>query len=350
LKRLALLLSAALVVVLAAGPAAAQEVYEEYDGTLDVVTRREVPLRGGPSDRTQMRRMLPAGTRLRLLEMQTSGGYHRVTAPGMRGWVWADGVRFDEGPADRMRRADPGLVGPSASRPGPCLDVSDVRVCPASGCAEGDRPVDKAEALLNEAKHGVRLTGVRARTIDFAFLLALQERATVRVGQGGHLQADERAALRRLGEGRLVRLAGFLARDRENPRQAGPESVNCRLPRVENNDFHINIAPTAGGEEFDGVVVEMTPDRPERLSGAWTRAKLSQAKREGRMVMAEGQLFYDNRHLVRRRQDTGTRFRNQPKRISLWEIHPVTRFFVCRRTNNACDPRQPRQWTALENF
>jgi hypothetical protein len=38
----------------------------------------------------------------------------------------------------------------------------------------------------------------------------------------------------------------------------------------------------------------------------------------------------------------------QPKRFALWEVHPITEFFVC--TQAPCDASVSSQWTKLEDM
>ena len=57
-----------------------------------------------------------------------------------------------------------------------------------------------------------------------------------------------------------------------------------------------------------------------------------------------GGLTYDNEHLVN--ADPQNPKGGQPKRLSLWEIHPITAFLLCRRTNG-CDATHPEDWVRL---
>jgi len=61
---------------------------------------------------------------------------------------------------------------------------------------------------------------------------------------------------------------------------------------------------------------------------------IRQIARDQLQVLVRGQLMYDNKHVVNKdpQHDNG-----QPKRFSLWEVHPVTEFYVCRRTSCASD-------------
>ena len=60
-------------------------------------------------------------------------------------------------------------------------------------------------------------------------------------------------------------------------------------------------------------------------------------------------LFYDNKHLVKGDQD---RDNGEPKRFSLWEIHPVSAFYVCVRADRKCAQTlaKPNDWKRLEDF
>jgi hypothetical protein len=61
-------------------------------------------------------------------------------------------------------------------------------------------------------------------------------------------------------------------------------------------------------------------------------------------VLVVGGLLYDNEHLVN--DDPSQPKGGQPKRFSLWEIHPITEFLVCEQAGG-CDPVARAQWTAL---
>jgi hypothetical protein len=43
----------------------------------------------------------------------------------------------------------------------------------------------------------------------------------------------------------------------------------------------------------------------------------------------------------------------QPKRVSLWEVHPITKFFVCTKAGNNCSVSSTGAssgWKRLEDF
>ena len=144
-----------------------------------------------------------------------------------------------------------------------------------------------------------------------------------------------------VSEGTLVRTFGYLA-------EGGPglhynshgEPVNCNLKGKPANDIHIPLVAKAGGSEFQGLVVEMVPQkRPE----GWTVDALEKVRDEGREVWVEGALFYDKEHYVSDFAEQA--LRADPNRAYLWEIHPITKFLVCRKEK--CDRSNERDWEAL---
>jgi len=227
--------------------------------------------------------------------------------------------------------------------------ATDLQSCPLRGCGEEG----SSDAQVNELKHTRPGPGT-ALALTFDDFSELQELAQTRVSQGKAIAVDERAKLqgfplasnKTVSEGDLVELRGFVVQDSPRPKPAGPESVNCRLTKAENNDIHIPIVEDAEDEEFGAIVVEMIPqDRP----ASWNSKKLKRAAREERPVLIRGQLFYDNKHKVNgdAEHDNG-----EPKRFTLWEIHPVTEFWVCIRADKKCGSTLARSkdWKALKDF
>jgi len=88
------------------------------------------------------------------------------------------------------------------------------------------------------------------------------------------------------------------------------------------------------------MVVEMVPQK--RAEG-WTVEALEKVRDEGREVLVEGALFYDKEHYV---SDFGEQpLRADPNRATLWEIHPITKFLVCRKEK--CDHANAQDWEQL---
>jgi uncharacterized protein YjbJ (UPF0337 family) len=61
-------------------------------------------------------------------------------------------------------------------------------------------------------------------------------------------------------------------------------------------------------------------------------------------VWVEGGLSYDNVHYVN--ADPANPLKDKPDRMSLWEIHPITKFLVCLKDH--CDATSEKDWLALD--
>lgn len=228
----------------------------------------------------------------------------------------------------------------------PCF--SPLSKCPLRGCAKANTP----NAFSNILKHNRKPQG-DLKTLTFADFRNLQEKVEQLFDhEYATLSKPDRVRLRKLelggetvGEGSLVEVVGFIAvlPDGTKPHaNRSGESVNCRLTGSDNNDFHISLTSQRDQSEFEGIVVEMVPQGRDEN---WTEARLKQVQKDKLQVRVRGQLFFDNHHRVN--DDENNNISNQPKRMSLWEIHPVTEFAVCTKTN--CIADDPA-WTPLEDW
>ena len=330
--RLLLLLSALLL----ASPALAQE--QEGITIVPGTVQRATSVHSKPGAREPIISRLPANATVRILSPERRRGFWRVILDrGRQGYILENDVTVpDSAMLDESGGAD--------ARKPPCKEP--LSACTPQGCA----PDDSDKALFNTAKNHLP-GGTRSVSITFPDIKSLQRQADTKVEQGKELSHAERNSISnltvangRVGEGKLAKLIGFIVKSSDPHANTG-ESVNCNLPRPENNDFHISLALKPTQSEFQGIVVEMIPhDRPAQ----WTLEKLRKVKRDGRMVMVVGGLFYDNDHVVN--ADPADDLGGQPKRFSLWEIHPITQFFVCQRAGNACSASNVAQWTKLEDL
>jgi hypothetical protein len=170
--------------------------------------------------------------------------------------------------------------------------------------------------------------------------------------------ADYRDDLAKLGEGRVHRVTGYLY----YAKKGGKESSNCQLTELTDIDFHLGIGFDAalGGKiaghdkltsdertqvDQSSVVVEMTPHWRARYAPDWTLDLL--AKVVGRQVRATGQLVVDNEHFDPNDDCAVAGASERCWRASIWELHPVTRFEVCRA--DSCDAAST-DWADLEDF
>src|SRR4051794_12725076 len=217
----------------------------------------------------------------------------------------------------------------------------NLAACPPQGAEKKGT----SRAALNEVKHRIPASTTPI-LLTFAELPELQQQADAKVksGTGAKVSARQRESKlhgltlggRTVGEGDLVSIVGFVVgRSSANP----GESANCYLTGNGNNDFEFSIAPTAKATAYEGIVGEMIPqNRPKD----WTLGRLHKLAGDGRQVLVEGQLMFDTRHLPNPKKGTN----HESPRFSTWEIHPVTKFLVCK-SGSACDPAREDEWQPL---
>lgn len=209
------------------------------------------------------------------------------------------------------------------------------------------------EGLQNAAKNNFCAEGNTANPINVSNMASLQGDAEAQQ-QKLHFVAGkppkDRAFLEQMGEGELVVFEGFVF----HARQECKETVNCGTvpPNVNaSHDIHIALLEeprktklTAAKadqdkEECTGFVAEMIPHhRPAE----WTACNVNDVAEKGLRVRVAGQRFFDGSHLPCK---NGLPQGSNPKRISLWEIHPIYSFEVCPQGDCA-----DGGWVPLEKF
>ena len=296
-----------------------------------VTTSRAAPMRYAPTLAAPVVQNLQANTQLHWLDGQKRNGYDRVAIDkGHSGWVLSSAVQVTHA---KM------LIGLEAFAA--CANQLDQ--CTNIGCAAAG----SADALSNTLKHHIPST-TSATSLTFDDFASLQQQADQTVGSGVHIPPADRSALANLtvstgsvSEGDAVRVVGYLVTSGTGPHpNSSGESVNCGLQGADNNDFHIPVTMSPDGTEFEAIVVEMIPqDRPDN----WTIPKLKAVQSRGQQVLIRGNLFYDSQHRVN--ADAANPLGGQPKRFSLWEVHPVTEFLVCQKAS--CDPENEQDWSKL---
>jgi hypothetical protein len=214
-------------------------------------------------------------------------------------------------------------------RPAPILTSLTPKAKPIdSACvAEGN---GGADANQNNAKNNFCANGAVEET-TFSKLNQLQMDVK---NDGSILFGDlfaphpgpqvSRTKLQHMGEGKLVVLKGFIF----TARQEGAESVNCKgniQETVQNHDIHISVVENSSEtNECNSVVVEMVPHhRPVD----WKVGNvLSLTNAPAPLVRVTGHLVFDSSHLP---CQNGAGIRKNPKRSSLWEVHPIYKLEVC---------------------
>jgi hypothetical protein len=287
----------------------------------------------GCTPRPQERRLAPSEPAKQVVVIGiTRTGWLRIRVGERKGWIDRAFAKADTTFPPRTFA----MAAHAASQAcQPSLDQ-----CPPNGCAAADSP----HALFNIRKHGPGGGSIERLALDD--LKSLQLKADNLVGEAAELDAADRNLIANLkigshatGEGHLAAITGFLV---GRPHANSGESVNCSLTDEASNDFHISVARNASQTEFDSVVVEMVP---QNRNAAWTLDALDAVKKAQRRVVVVGQLFYDNAHRVN--DNPNNVLPGQPKRFSLWEVHPIGQFFVC--TANGCDANTLTGFTKLED-
>jgi hypothetical protein len=211
------------------------------------------------------------------------------------------------------------------------------------------------EAEQNTLKNNFCPTTSNATNISIAKFSQRQDdvvsNGNINFGSSG--PATDRSPLAKMGEGKLVRIKTFVF----TARQEGGESVNCKnhVPdEAAFHDIHISVVDAANKpkstdsteikkrKECTGIVAEVSPHhRPV----AWTAGNFNKIARTGALVRITGQQFFDSSHVPCR---DGVPVGTNPKRISLWEIHPIYKFEVCASNCSGAGTWQSvGDWVAL---
>lgn len=228
------------------------------------------------------------------------------------------------GASARQNKFTPACDAPSYPSPPPATPVAIDSACGLQGSGG-------TEANQNMAKNNFCASGqMQLVTVKDFEKLQQQVDADTSIPFGdknsGARQkgpAVDRAPLEKLGEGKLVSLQGYVLL----ARQEGAESVNCE-DKVPNDpayhDIHIELIDTASEtDECAGIVAEMIPHHRPTM---WTADNVEELAKNHAQVRVTGQLFFDSSHVP---CQNGQGIGDNPKRVSLWEIHPIYKFEVC---------------------
>jgi hypothetical protein len=251
-----------------------------------------------------------------------------------------------------------GAVAPGGLQPTVCADnIADYRECHdtyPTGCGKA------YDAYLNWLKNldfdPQKL--VTQPPLTPQDLVAKDRSLPAGLSKSNHQQFQQQ--LQALGEGEAAVLVGVLYYAKEG----GKESSNCGLQGPPDIDFHIGIGPPGpladkiaqkvGLSPTDhhqmtsqSVIVEMTPHWRAEHQPDWTVAMVQKAV--GRQVRVTGQLMADNEHHVAKDDCAVTGAGPACWRASIWELHPVTDFQVCRAASCPADG-SGGDWVALESF
>lgn len=213
------------------------------------------------------------------------------------------------------------------------LPFAGVRNPPADDhCGIAGGSSDPAKQAESMAKNNFCAKAQSPRVITYQELVSLQS-------QSANIpkKLPDRTVVRNLGEGQYVSYVAFIKNAHYSDVAAG-EAVNCNIPGDATNDIHIVLLKDPTDDECLSTTAEMSPHyRPPD----WTDKNLMTAS-AGHPVRVRGQLFFDGSHTP----CSGSSSPN-PKRASLWEIHPVYSVDVCTQTTIAECQGSTVEWTPL---
>lgn len=144
----------------------------------------------------------------------------------------------------------------------------------------------------------------------------------------------------KVGEGTVVEFVAFVL-DAHYSNVSKGEAVNCKISGKPNNDIHIVLVQDPSDDPCTSVTAEMSPHyRPK----GWTDANVNGSSKHP--IRVRGQLFFDSSHTPCR----GGK-RASPARESVWEIHPVYAFDVCKKTSiEACKNSSDDDWVPVDQW
>lgn len=205
-------------------------------------------------------------------------------------------------------------------------------------CSMSGGSSDPAKQAESASKNNFCSTTNSPQVVSHQDLVDLQTKAT---GANLPKSLPDRKQLDDMGEGKYVSYVAFV-KDAHYSDVAAGEAVNCNIPGNDTNDIHIVLmADPTDQDECHSTTAEMSPHfRPP----TWTPQNIMSAS-SGHPIRVTGHLFYDGSHVP----CSGTS-RPNPKRASLWEVHPVYSFEVCTQTSLAQCQSATAEWTPLEKL
>ena len=205
-----------------------------------------------------------------------------------------------------------GVYSQKCMKPGKCAGATSWKTCPRKG--------SNADLKLNSAKNRPDKPNDNDVTDKVISEIAVVK-PPLSPGQKKWKSNADRTPLTDLIEGEALRVTLFLKHITTYPQ--GAEACNCNLNGERNNDFHIVLVAKRSDAEKKSLTAEISPRiRP----AGWTSKKLKKLAKTHPLVRVTGWAMLDTQHV-------GSKV---PVRATHWEIHPVTKFEVCMKTDQEC--------------
>jgi len=213
---------------------------------------------------------------------------------------------------------EPGVT-PATCPPG----INSIADCSDSGCG------DIGDAFLNHAKNRTDIPApADVQDLSITELASISQPASWKTGTA----RDSIVGPGR--EGTPIRLVGrlkFVKREHK-------ETCNCELNSVTDTDIHLVVVKKLSDPEEKSVTFEITPRVRAAGHANWVFHQVSPL--QGKLVRVTGWLMLDTGHLHQSSLLPGEHLRAPLKRLTNWEIHPVTKLEVCHSTIAACNAGQ----------
>lgn len=213
----------------------------------------------------------------------------------------------------------------SAQTPITCPATLDgIADCPNAGCGS-----DAVDVELNKAKNKTETpnsSDIKNKTL--ASMRLIVQPTQWNTGQ-------DRTTLRAPGkEGTPVQVKGFLLM----VRPGSAESCNCELTRRVDTDVHLVLVDDIDDGEETSVTAELTPRVRGNGHSDWVFKNAKEL--EGEYIRATGWLMLDTKHIHQSHRAAGERRNKALNRSTNWEVHPVTKLEICRKSKSACNAGQ----------
>jgi len=142
-----------------------------------------------------------------------------------------------------------------------------------------------------------------------------------------------------------------------------PETCNCKLTASDTFDYHLGIGfdsalaanartnhPKPGDSSFaalekDSVVAEMTPFTRHPK---WTFDRVTAL--QGQQIKVVGQLMVDNVHFNNKDDCRFPAAQTGCWRSTVWEIHPISQFYICKASAGCTASSPDSDWTNLDDI
>jgi hypothetical protein len=321
------------------------------------VAKSGLNVRSGQSTSSQVVDHLGAGDTVNLLNPNPRLGYlHVESAAGVKGWAWAA----------RLQIVSAGTPSGGPVRPSPTTPT--IPAIPAVGSSTVDPswpkvPTNSGNYTWTDSPHTVcSATGAggdsetnrwKNRTDSAAAYHPVSWTALATLAfphnrrkHRADWPANDLATIAGF-EGIPISAVGFLSGIRveipgkKNGVLQKGETTNCGENSASRVDWHMYFTRSPHEAHYLGVVLETTP-RVRPLHPGWDTTKVKQVVAAGDTIRVSGWLMFDPEHWDQMfgyaPGDTVTKGK---ARITLWEIHPVTRLEIRRNGSWVLLDQQP---------